>query len=374
MRERAASLRTCRVRCCERAKEDGGGLADPTESLDGLDPADSSPLSSLSFAAASPARSTRRAMDQQHHQPSPARPLKRLEPDSAPSPPVGHDPLDPIASTSSAHLAHPHGLHHQHDGQGSTGPPSVKRKITRRRQVFSCRACTTRCAPRCFSSPLGQTDLAEVAALTLPPLLPPRRKIRCEREGGPGTPCKACEKRGESSSCDAGTAIASSSSSHPPGSSNGVGGALLGGGLGGSGGGGGSVTGGGLCTDSCAEHRDDLERRVQALEASLVHGGGGHGQRPRSSRSTASANGFRYSTSQPPYTAPTARLRPPQTRSHPSRARAARRRRLPSHRRHRRASRASARRSSSPRSRGGTAASSPTCTRRSRARPRWTGS
>lgn len=153
MRERAASLRTCRVRCCERAKKDGGGLADPTESLDGLDPADSSPLCSLSFAAASPARSTRRAMDQQHHQPSPARPLKRLEPDSAPSPPVGHDPLDPIASTSSAHLAHPHGLHHQHDGQGSTGPPSVKRKITRRRQVFSCRACTTRCAPPLLHSP-----------------------------------------------------------------------------------------------------------------------------------------------------------------------------------------------------------------------------
>ncbi|GAA5891712.1 hypothetical protein JCM8208_007379 [Rhodotorula glutinis] len=207
-------------------------------------------------------------MDQQHHQPSPARPLKRLEPDSAASPPVGHDPLDPIASTSSAaHLAHP--LHHQHDAQGSSGPPSVKRKITRRRQVFSCRACTT-------------------------------RKIRCEREGGPGTPCKACEKRGESSSCDAGSAIASSSSSHPPGSSNGLsGGPVVGGGLGGSGGGGGSVTGGGLCTDSCAEHRDDLERRVQALEASLAHGGGGH--RPRSSRSTASANGFRYSASQPSY-------------------------------------------------------------------------
>ncbi|BGP43243.1 hypothetical protein JCM10449v2_007271 [Rhodotorula kratochvilovae] len=168
----------------------------------------------------------------QHHQPSPARPLKRSEPpDLAPS---------PAASTSG----------HTLQSAGVLPPP--KRKITRRRQIFSCRACTT-------------------------------RKIRCEREGGPGTPCKACEKRGEAHSCDAGSALASAAAStNGGGIGNGSGGA------------------GGMCNESCAEHRDELERRVQALEHAVMHGGG---HRPRSSRSGAS-NGFGHGVDgeQPGYT------------------------------------------------------------------------
>lgn len=50
-------------------------------------------------------------------------------------------------------------------------PP--KRKITRKRQVLSCRPCTT-------------------------------RKIRCTRTNGPGAPCQSCEKRGEAALCDVG--------------------------------------------------------------------------------------------------------------------------------------------------------------------------
>ncbi|GAA5990395.1 hypothetical protein JCM10908_007351 [Rhodotorula pacifica] len=55
---------------------------------------------------------------------------------------------------------------------GSTSEPP-KRKITRKRQVLSCRPCTT-------------------------------RKIRCTRTGGPGAPCQSCEKRGEGALCDVG--------------------------------------------------------------------------------------------------------------------------------------------------------------------------
>ncbi|GAA6051431.1 hypothetical protein JCM3770_000517 [Rhodotorula araucariae] len=154
---------------------------------------------------------------QQHHQPSPARPLKRSEP---PSPSSQGDGLLPAASTSA------------HTAQSTGGLTPAKRKITRRRQIFSCRACTT-------------------------------RKIRCEREGGPGTPCKACEKRGESHSCDAGSALALAAVSSNGGSASGT------------------------CADSCAEHRDELERRIHALEAAVMHG-----HRPRSSRSAASNNGF----------------------------------------------------------------------------------
>ena len=53
----------------------------------------------------------------------------------------------------------------------SNEPP--KRKITRKRQVLSCRPCTT-------------------------------RKIRCTRTDGPGAPCQSCEKRGEAALCDVG--------------------------------------------------------------------------------------------------------------------------------------------------------------------------
>lgn len=53
----------------------------------------------------------------------------------------------------------------------SNEPP--KRKITRKRQVLSCRPCTT-------------------------------RKIRCTRINGPGAPCQSCEKRGEAALCDVG--------------------------------------------------------------------------------------------------------------------------------------------------------------------------
>ena len=53
-----------------------------------------------------------------------------------------------------------------------TGPPQKKR-ITRKRAILSCRACTT-------------------------------RKIRCERDS-PGSACRACDKRGEAALCDPGS-------------------------------------------------------------------------------------------------------------------------------------------------------------------------
>lgn len=70
----------------------------------------------------------------------------------------------PFASTSSA--ASPG---HANGNGASIDPP--KRKITRKRQVLSCRACTV-------------------------------RKIRCTRTAGPGMPCQSCEKRGEGAGCD----------------------------------------------------------------------------------------------------------------------------------------------------------------------------
>lgn len=59
---------------------------------------------------------------------------------------------------------------------GAAGSAELpKRKITRKRQVLSCRPCTT-------------------------------RKIRCARNAGPGAPCQSCEKRGEAALCDVGAA------------------------------------------------------------------------------------------------------------------------------------------------------------------------
>ncbi|GAA5862110.1 hypothetical protein JCM3774_006178 [Rhodotorula dairenensis] len=87
---------------------------------------------------------------------------------------------------------------HQSSFASTSQTPSVeppKRKITRKRQVLSCRPCTT-------------------------------RKIRCARTGGPGAPCQSCEKRGEGALCDVGAgggtpapspgAVASSSSYATP--------------------------------------------------------------------------------------------------------------------------------------------------------------
>ncbi|GAA5895676.1 hypothetical protein JCM6882_000366 [Rhodosporidiobolus microsporus] len=107
----------------------------------------------------------------------------------------------------------------------SSAPPSQKRKITRKRAILSCRQCTT-------------------------------RKIRCEREGGPGTACKACEKRGEGNLCDAGSQPSSSGSP-----------AVL------------PIHNHAACTD----HRSDLERRLAYLESVVLNN--------RYSRSAASSSG-----------------------------------------------------------------------------------
>ncbi|GAA6015457.1 hypothetical protein JCM10207_008601 [Rhodosporidiobolus poonsookiae] len=131
-------------------------------------------------------------MDAGHHQASPARPVKREAPTDTNG--DGSYPA-PSASTSRA--------------VGGSEPP-LKRKITRKRQVLSCRNCMT-------------------------------RKIRCERDGVPGQPCKACEKRGEGATCDAGSPVVAPSSKTAAAHSAG-----------------------------CAEHRAELERRVTALEALLV--------------------------------------------------------------------------------------------------------
>ncbi|GAA6036236.1 hypothetical protein JCM8097_006850 [Rhodosporidiobolus ruineniae] len=143
-----------------------------------------------------------------HHQESPARPPVAIKRSAS------SEALDQLAPPSdSAPLA-----------SSSSGPP--RKKITRRRQILSCRNCTS-------------------------------RKIRCEREGGPGTPCKACEKRGESQLCDAGSYPAASGSSPaivPLHSS-----------------------------ESCQDHRNELERRVAALEAAVLSN--------RYSRSGESSNG-----------------------------------------------------------------------------------
>ncbi|GAA5867655.1 hypothetical protein JCM8547_001332 [Rhodosporidiobolus lusitaniae] len=93
------------------------------------------------------------------------------------------------------------------------GPPATqKKRITRRRVVLACRACTS-------------------------------RKIRCEREQ-PGQTCKACEKRGDA--CDAGSQPSSSGSPA-------------------------SVLPLPLHGDACADHRSDLERRVSILEQALLN-------------------------------------------------------------------------------------------------------
>ncbi|GAA5842687.1 hypothetical protein JCM3766R1_005752 [Sporobolomyces carnicolor] len=86
-----------------------------------------------------------------------------------------------------------------------TGPPQKKR-ITRKRAILSCRACTT-------------------------------RKIRCERDS-PGSACRACDKRGEAALCDPGST---------PGANNP------------------SIIG-----LNCGDHRADLERRVAHLENMLL--------------------------------------------------------------------------------------------------------
>ncbi|GAA5933487.1 hypothetical protein JCM1841_001329 [Sporobolomyces salmonicolor] len=134
-----------------------------------------------------------------HHQDSPAR-LPKRPLDVATS-------ADGSPSLSTSPLAMP-----------VSGPSQPKRRITRKRAIMSCRQCTT-------------------------------RKIRCEREGGPGTPCKACEKRGEGNLCDSGSTPAQVAAA----------------------------------TEPCADHRADLERRVAHLEAVLLH-------HHRSNRSQSSAD------------------------------------------------------------------------------------
>ncbi|GAA5827814.1 hypothetical protein JCM11251_007684 [Rhodosporidiobolus azoricus] len=104
-------------------------------------------------------------------------------------------------------------------------PPAQKRKITRKRAVLSCRSCTS-------------------------------RKIRCEREGGPGTACKACEKRGEANLCDAGSQPSSSGTPLVLPIHNNV---------------------------ACSDHRSDLERRLSHLESIVLSN--------RCSRSIASSSG-----------------------------------------------------------------------------------
>ncbi|GAA5979261.1 hypothetical protein JCM11641_001975 [Rhodosporidiobolus odoratus] len=139
-------------------------------------------------------------MAYEHHHQSPVQPHKRSLADVDSKPAFPHTSNGAIASTSN---------------DGALRPP--KKRITRRRVILSCKNCTS-------------------------------RKIRCEREGGPGTPCKACEKRGDATTCDAGAQSnqprqSLPSSAEPPVHSS----------------------------AGCADHRADLERRLSVLEAALLH-------------------------------------------------------------------------------------------------------
>lgn len=90
------------------------------------------------------------SMQGEHHQDSPARSLKR------PAPPestyTSSPPHQPAASTSADTYTAP----------GSAGPNGqpAKKKITRRRQVLSCRNCTVRCARRLVRGRFPQTETA----------------------------------------------------------------------------------------------------------------------------------------------------------------------------------------------------------------------
>lgn len=104
-----------------------------------------------------------------HHQDSPLvrssskRPFEGNPQEMVDSPPPNHShPTSAVSSTT------------------SNGPP--KKRITRKRNILSCRNCTA-------------------------------RKIRCERESGPGLPCKACTKRGEGALCDPGSTPGTSNAS-----------------------------------------------------------------------------------------------------------------------------------------------------------------
>ncbi|GAA6007552.1 hypothetical protein JCM11491_004204 [Sporobolomyces phaffii] len=148
-----------------------------------------------------------------HHQESPlvrSGTLKRsLEVESMDgSPPLPHQQLQPSsAGTATSTTTQP-------------GGPPVKKRITRKRAILSCRNCTS-------------------------------RKIRCERDN-PGSACRACDKRGESALCDPGST---------PGANN--------------------VNSGDL---NCGDHRADLERRVSHLENMLLGQGmpPSHQRRPSS--------------------------------------------------------------------------------------------
>ncbi|GAA6060818.1 hypothetical protein JCM10212_000591 [Sporobolomyces blumeae] len=136
------------------------------------------------------------------------------------------------------------------------GESATKKRITRRRAILSCSACTS-------------------------------RKIRCERVAGSqaGTSCKACEKRGEGQWCDSGSATSSS-----------AGGTTAAGGGGGGDRAASVRSGQNLSIEDCGRHRADLERRLLHLE-SIVLGSQAfppphHAHRP----STASSHAHQAST------------------------------------------------------------------------------
>jgi len=111
-----------------------------------------------------------------HHQDSPLvrssskRPFEASAQEMDGSPPPSHqNPTTHLASASAG------------SSTPSNGAPAKKR-ITRKRAIMSCRNCTA-------------------------------RKIRCERDSGPGLPCRACTKRGEGALCDPGSTPGASSAS-----------------------------------------------------------------------------------------------------------------------------------------------------------------